>query len=534
MRRLPLLVAAFFTIACASDPIAPKAAPRLNDTGVRRQLTGVTWEKSATGIDIVPIGLYNGQYTTLIDINDNGLAVGWGYADTPDGPMERAISWKDGVFTDLGTLGGNFSRAYETNNAGVIVGESQDAAGRYAPVVWENGVIRELPRLAPDFVFSWGSAQAINDRGDIVGNDYGYSGTHAVLWPVSGGVVDLGLLPGTDLSWATGINRDGTVMGQSLIYSNFTYTGRATIWRSGVMSEVILPPEGRPIGAYIGTSQMFNDAGDFLADFPGPDPNYFGRPMVFRNGAFETLAMLPGAFQQLGQPYGLSEAGDVVGMAYGPSNFNPVLWSHDGTLIDLGGPGAMRAGDAHGINNRGLIVGQATGEWTPGNFGGGAVLWRVAVADVTPPTIGYSSHAATYTVDQHVSITCTAADAESGLASNTCAPIDGDAYVFGLGQHTFSATATDNAGNSASASTSFTVSVTFASLTNLTRGFVTNNKVADALVGNLRDAEAARAKGKTKQAEDKLNDYRRRVQAEIGKSITGERGSILIGLSQAL
>jgi hypothetical protein len=277
---------------------------------------------------------------------------------------------------------------------------------------------------------------------------------------------------------------------------------------------------------------MFNDAGDFLAD-SGTVLYWFGRATVFRNGAFETLAMLPGAFQELSQPYGLNEAGDVVGMAYGPSNFNPVLWSHDHTLTDLGQPAGMRAGDAHGINNRGLIVGEASGEWTPGSFNNGAVLWRVSV-DLTPPTIGYSSHPATYTVDQHVSITCTATDAESGIASNTCAPIDGDAYIFGLGQHTFSATATDNAGNSASASTSFSVSVTFGSLTNLTRRFVTSTKVADALVANLRDAEAARAKGKPKAVEADLNDYRHGVQAQVGKSITAERGSILIGLSQAL
>lgn len=532
MRRFSLLVVALLTIACTNDLIAPRQAPRLDTSGGRRQLTGVTWEKSTTGVDIVAIGLYNGRYTTLIDINDNNLAVGWGYADTPEGPRERAISWKDGVFTDLGTLGGNYSRAYQTNNAGVIVGDAQDAAGRYSPAVWENGSIRSLPRLLPDYyVFAGGGAQAINELGDIVGYDYGYGGIHAALWPATGGVVDLGLLPGADFSYAGGINRDGTVMGRSISYSNFI--GRPTVWRAGTMSEIVLPPGGRALNN-VATGQMFNDVGDFLAVITATDPFYFGRAIVFRNGAFETLAMLPNAFQELSEPYGLNEAGDVVGMAYGPSNFNPVLWSRDGTLTDLGQPGGMGAGDAHGINNRGLIVGQAHGEWTQGNFNSGAVLWRISIHDITPPTIGYSSHPATYTVDQHVSITCTATDAESGIASDTCAPIDGDAYTFGLGQHTFSATATDNAGNSASASTSFSVSVTFGSLTNLTRRFVTNSEVADALVADLRDAEKARAKGKAKQAEANLNDYRHGVQAQVGKSITGERGSILIGLSQAL
>jgi hypothetical protein len=63
---------------------------------------------------------------------------------------------------------------------------------------------------------------------------------------------------------------------------------------------------------------------------------------------------------------------------------------------------------------------------------------------------------------------------------------------------------------------------------------VTKKPPADALVANLRDAEAARAKGNTKKADEKLNDYRRRVQAEIGKSITAERGTILIELSRGL
>jgi probable HAF family extracellular repeat protein len=530
MRRLPLLVAAFLTIACTDNPIAPKAAPRLADTGARRQLTSTTWEKSSTGVDMVAIGQFNGQSTTLIDINDSGLAVGYAYADTPEGLRERAVSWKDGVFTDLGTSGGNLSFAFQSNNAGVIVGLSQDASGRLSPAVWENGVLRSLPRLLGDFVFADGGAQSINERGDIVGFDYGNGGIHAALWPVTGGIVDLGLLPGADFSYAGGINRDGTIMGRSISYS--TFIGRPTVWKGGTMSEIVLPPGGRALNN-MDTGQMFNDAGDFLADIIVTDPFYFGRAIAFRNGVFETLAMLPNAQLELSQPLGLNEAGDVVGMAFGPFNFEPVLWSHDGTLTNLGQPSNTRGGDAHGINNRGLIVGQAHGEWTPGNFGSGAVLWRVAV-DVTPPTIGYSSHAATYTVDEHVSIACAATDTESGIASNTSAPIDGDAYVFGLGPHTFSATATDKAGNSASASTSFSVNVTFASLTNLTRRFVTKKPVVDALVANLRDAEAARTKGKTKQAEDQLNDYRRRVQAEVGKSITAERGSILIGLSRAL
>ena len=68
----------------------------------------------------------------------------------------------------------------------------------------------------------------------------------------------------------------------------------------------------------------------------------------------------------------------------------------------------------------------------------------------------------------------------------------------------------------------------------MTRRFVTKTQVADDLVAALTDAEAARAKGKPKQVEAKLSEYRQGVQAQVGKSITAERGSILIALSQAL
>jgi hypothetical protein len=60
------------------------------------------------------------------------------------------------------------------------------------------------------------------------------------------------------------------------------------------------------------------------------------------------------------------------------------------------------------------------------------------------------------------------------------------------------------------------------------------SKVADGLLVDLRNAENARPSGKTKQANEWLTEYRKGVQAQIGKSITAEKASVLIGFSQAL
>jgi hypothetical protein len=76
--------------------------------------------------------------------------------------------------------------------------------------------------------------------------------------------------------------------------------------------------------------------------------------------------------------------------------------------------------------------------------------------------------------------------------------------------------------------------VTFGSLGNLTQRFVTNSKVADGLLADLRKAEDARATGKAKQAVEWLAEYRKAVQTQVGKSITAEKASVLVGFSQAL
>jgi hypothetical protein len=101
--------------------------------------------------------------------------------------------------------------------------------------------------------------------------------------------------------------------------------------------------------------------------------------------------------------------------------------------------------------------------------------------DETPPTVTYGGNAGAYTVDQQVSITCGAEDALSGVASSTCSDVTGPAYSFALGSNTFSATAIDNAGNTGSGQTSFTVVADPAGVAALTAQFVTSSAAYGAL-----------------------------------------------------
>ena len=96
---------------------------------------------------------------------------------------------------------------------------------------WKNGIATDLGLWAAQRI--WiparysSSANGVNDLGQIVGwstteatseSFYGWEGpspVHAILWRTSGGMRDLGTLPGDTLSTASKINFFGQVIGIS-------------------------------------------------------------------------------------------------------------------------------------------------------------------------------------------------------------------------------------------------------------------------------------------------------------------------------
>ncbi len=152
---------------------------------------------------------------------------------------------------------------------------------------------------------------------------------------------------------------------------------------------------------------------------------------------------------------------------------------------------------------------------------GGSSSESVAVKrDATNPHVGYTGNAGPYTVDQHVSIACTASDATSGVASTTCSDVTGDAYTFGLGVTSFSASAVDRAGNSGAAAASFSVSVTPESVCNLVRRWVEHKGAASSLCQQL--------------AHGAYDAFRRHVSTQSGKQVPADKAAILLSLSNGL
>ena len=154
--------------------------------------------------------------------------------------------------------------------------------------------------------------------------------------------------------------------------------------------------------------------------------------------------------------------------------------------------------------------------------------------DRTNPTVTYSGNQGTYSVDATVNITCTASDAGSGIASSTCHNISGPAYSFNPGNNTFSATATDIAGNQGSGSGSFKVQDTFSGLIGLVNQFETKSGVAANLISALQAAQAASNSSNVKNMDNQLNSFINQVQAQSGKSLSSSQAAILVKLAQAL
>jgi probable HAF family extracellular repeat protein len=208
--------------------------------------------------------------------------------------------WQDGVMTKLATLGGENGFANMINNRGEVAGLAETAVTdpasgcpvhRFEPVVWEKGVIRELPvppgdsdgvaawindkgevagasgtcapfnpnsglyltenhalvwqngkatdlgNLGPNGIPGAGNhACAINNRSEAVGHATSDASTVAFLWSKEKGMKGLGTLTGDFASFALGINDEGQVVGQS-IGPDFSSV-RAFLWEKGVMTDL--------------------------------------------------------------------------------------------------------------------------------------------------------------------------------------------------------------------------------------------------------------------------------------------------------
>jgi probable HAF family extracellular repeat protein len=86
---------------------------------------------------MMSLGTLGGDWSTAWDVNDNGQVIG--YSDIGNGKSSAFLWDEDNGMIKLPTFGGN-SLARAINNEGEIVGYSYDESGNFYPVMWKVSI----------------------------------------------------------------------------------------------------------------------------------------------------------------------------------------------------------------------------------------------------------------------------------------------------------------------------------------------------------------------------------------------------------
>ena len=190
----------------SSRMVAGNYQPSMTDPNWRpfRWLNG-----AVTALPSLP----GGAYGVATAMSETGIVVG--YSAYNNGPS-RAVLWDDSGVVDLGSLGEGgmaCSTAFGINRAGIVVGESCTRfLNPHATRFRGPGAIDDLGTLGGNH----SRAIGINDAGDIAGfSDLPQGqGVHGFFWR-DGAMVDAGALPGYAYSQLGAVNRNGVALGLS-------------------------------------------------------------------------------------------------------------------------------------------------------------------------------------------------------------------------------------------------------------------------------------------------------------------------------
>ena len=337
---------------------------------------------SSADFPIMDLGTLPGDaYSVAYSINDAGQVVGWSNNTATE---LHAFLWESGTMTGLGTLPGDTSsQAFGINNAGQVVGASLTSSTTHA-FLWQNGTMTNLGAL-PGGLYS--IAYGINDPGQVVGVGSVGSAGHAFLWQ-SGVMTDLGTFPGGTQSLASGINTAGQVVGYS---STSTSANHAFLWQNGTMTDLGTLP-----GDVHSLAYGINDAGQVVGY--GLNSTFAFHAFLWQNNVMTALGALPGDLGSIA--IGINDAGEVVG--YSLSSFGQIhafLWQN-GVMTGLGAlPGDSGGSGAIDINNAGQVVGGSIGAVTH------AVLWTTGSPGLTAHASAQPSQAV---VGTDITFTCAA------------------------------------------------------------------------------------------------------------------------------
>jgi hypothetical protein len=283
---------------------------------------------------------------------------------------------------DIGVVqvGDDASQGFGVSRAGIAVGRSVRTGGSQAFTWTLQGGIIGLPNLSGR---SFAVSNSANDSGIVVGTGattaFG-SGRLPVIWQ-NGVVSQLPLPVGETLGDASSVNASsvavGSVNGGSLQRGVIYSGGSATIITQTTAN-----------GSYFLTAFGVNDSGRIVGQ--GIDPTNAARNVgivydIGQNTAFEVGA-LPGLNGALA--FGVSNTGYVVGSSMlnqGPGL--PFIWSDQGGIVAIPLAAGTSEGSARAVNSAGWVVGNDSSAFSIPFLYDGVTTHRLA--DLIPPNSGW-------------------------------------------------------------------------------------------------------------------------------------------------
>ncbi|HEY2838871.1 MAG TPA: DUF3466 family protein [Pirellulales bacterium] len=291
------------------------------------------------------------MWSSGLAINSQGHVAG--LSDIPPNTGYHAFLYSDGVMQDLGTLGGNESRAYGINDNDEVVGWS-DLTGTYPDsdhaFLYSQGVMTDIGTLGSDQSLAWG----INNSGQVVGS----AAWHIAFSYSNGVMTDLGSLgaPNNSQAAATAINSSGQIVGLSSVGN--TARMHAFLYSNGVMTD--LTP-----GANILNSQAtaITDNGRIVGTVQAAVQGAQQHAAIFSGGGVVDLGTL-GGYESIAT--GVNSSGQLVGYSdiATTSGVQHAFASNGGAITDLNDLTAINSHPtadwyvykAAGINDAGQIV----------------------------------------------------------------------------------------------------------------------------------------------------------------------------------
>ena len=283
---------------------------------------------------------------------------------------------------DIGVVdvGDTFSQGFGVSRAGIAVGRSIRNDGSHAFSWTLNGGIVGLPDLAGR---SYCVSNSANDSGDVVGTAattvFG-SGRLPVIWQ-NGVVSQLPLPVGQTLGDANSVNASGVAVGSV----NAGSDQRGVIYSGG--SATIIT-QTTADGSYFLTAFSINDSGRIVGQ--GIDPAHAARNVgivydIGQNMAFDVGA-LPGANGALA--FGVSNNGYVVGSSmFNQGSGMPFIWSDQNGIVAIPLASGTSLGQAQGVNSSGWVVGTDGGAFAVPFLYDGTNTYRLQ--DLIPGNSGW-------------------------------------------------------------------------------------------------------------------------------------------------